>query len=30
LPPATHYRITARSVGPRAAVAFVQVMLRAQ
>lgn len=30
LPPAIHYRITARSVGPRAAVAFVQVMLRAQ
>ncbi len=30
LPPATHYRITSRVVGPRGAVAIVQAMLRIQ
>jgi len=30
LPPAIHFRITARAVGPRASVAIVQVMLRGQ
>ncbi len=29
-PPATHYRVTVRSIGPRASVAYVQTMLRAQ
>jgi len=29
-PPATHYRVTVRSTGPRASIAYVQTMLRAQ
>src|SRR5882762_1229506 len=29
-PPATHYRVTVRSVGPRASIAYVQTMLRSQ
>jgi len=29
-PPATHYRVTVRSIGPRASIAYVQTMLRAQ
>jgi len=29
-PPQTHYRVTVRSVGPRASIAYVQTMLRAQ
>jgi Tfp pilus assembly protein PilX len=29
-PPATHYRITARSVGPRNSIAIVQTMVRTQ
>ena len=29
-PPQTHYRVTVRSVGPRASIAYVQTMLGAQ
>ena len=29
-PPQTHYRITVRSVGPRASIAYVQTLLRSQ
>ena len=29
-PPSTHYRVTVRSTGPRASIAYVQTMLRAQ
>jgi len=29
-PPATHYRVTVRSTGPRASIAYVQTMLRSQ
>jgi type IV pilus assembly protein PilX len=29
-PPQTHYRITVRSTGPRASIAYVQTMLRSQ
>jgi type IV pilus assembly protein PilX len=29
-PPATHYRVTARSVGPRRSVAVVQTLMRSQ
>lgn len=30
LPPATHYRITAKSVGPRNSITIVQTMIRSQ
>jgi len=30
LPPATHYRVTARSVGPRSTITIVQTLLRSQ
>jgi len=30
LPPATHYRITARAVGPRSSITIVQTLLRSQ
>jgi len=29
-PPATHYRVTVKSVGPRNSIAYVQTMLRSQ